>query len=84
MLCPGTVATSLFETSNQFRPSGPVPGRAAAPGAVRSPPAEIAEQVLQAIQEDRFWILTHDYREQIERRTRGIVETGEVVVPTVV
>ena len=36
---------------------------------------EVAEQVLQAIVEERFWILTHPKtKKAVERRMRGIVE----------
>jgi hypothetical protein len=46
-------------------------------------PAEnVAAMVLDAIRQDRFWILTHpEYRDLIRHRTEGIVETGEVLVP---
>ena len=45
------------------------------------PAADVANLVLDGILNDRFWLLTHpdDYRPMIERRCKGIVETGEVV-----
>lgn len=44
----------------------------------------MAAQVADAIYRDRFWILTHPaYGETLERRHRGIVETGEVVAPAI-
>jgi hypothetical protein len=51
-------------------------------GVVRIPAADVAAQVVDAIRRDRFWIVTHPaYREAIERRSRGIVESDEVVEP---
>jgi NAD(P)-dependent dehydrogenase (short-subunit alcohol dehydrogenase family) len=39
------------------------------------PPQDVAEQVLQAIVEERFWVLTHpETKKTVERRMRGIVE----------
>jgi hypothetical protein len=51
-------------------------------GVVRIPASAVAGQVVDAIRANRFWILTHPaYRDAIERRCRGIVETDEVVEP---
>jgi hypothetical protein len=48
----------------------------------RMPAENVAATVLDAIRQDRFWILTHpEYRDLIRRRAEGIVETGEVLVP---
>ena len=42
--------------------------------------SDAAALVVDAIRADRFWVLTHpSYRSAIERRTRGIVETDEVI-----
>ena len=39
------------------------------------PPADVAEQVFQAVVNDRFWVLTHPKTTKaVEKRTRGIVE----------
>jgi hypothetical protein len=47
--------------------------RAAVAGGI--PAEEVAEQVLQAIVEERFWVLTHPKtKKAVERRMRGIVE----------
>ena len=82
VVCPGAVDTSLREHSAQLRP-GAEPGASAPPdpdGASRTPPSAVAGLVVEAILHDRFWVLPHDaYGELVERRARGIVETGEVV-----
>lgn len=83
VLCPGPVATDFRSHSRALHPEGPRPD---VPGeyddVVRIPAADVAAQVVDAIRRGRFWILTHPaYRETIESRTRGIVETDEVVVP---
>ena len=83
VLCPGPVATDFRSHSRALHPGGP---QADVPGeyddVVRIPPAEVAAQVVDAIRRDRFWVVTHStFHEAIERRSRGIVETDEVVVP---
>ena len=41
----------------------------------------VAAQVVDAIRNDRFWILTHpEYNDTIRARARGIVDTNELVV----
>jgi NAD(P)-dependent dehydrogenase (short-subunit alcohol dehydrogenase family) len=83
VLCPGPVATDFRAHSRALHPGGPqadVPGEY--DGVVRIPASDVASQVVDAIRSDRFWIVTHSaYHEAIERRSRGIVETDEVVVP---
>lgn len=83
VLCPGPVATDFRAHSRALHPGGPqadVPGEY--DGVTRIPASDVAAQVVDAILGDHFWIVTHPaYYEAIERRSRGIVETGEVVVP---
>jgi NAD(P)-dependent dehydrogenase (short-subunit alcohol dehydrogenase family) len=83
VLCPGPVATDFRAHSRALHPDGPqgdVPGEY--DDVVRIPASDVAAQVVDAIHRDRFWIVTHPgYHEAIERRSRGIVETDEVVVP---
>jgi NAD(P)-dependent dehydrogenase (short-subunit alcohol dehydrogenase family) len=83
VLCPGVVATQFRAHSRQLHPGGPVadiPDGAPIDSSLL--PAAVAAQVVDAILGDRFWILTHaGYRDALEQRLRGIVETGEVVVP---
>jgi NAD(P)-dependent dehydrogenase (short-subunit alcohol dehydrogenase family) len=82
VLCPGPVATDLRAHSTQLHPDRPPDPASEEPDVVKIPPSQVAEQVVDALYRDRFWILTHPaYRETIEQRCRGIVETDEVVVP---
>ncbi len=83
VLCPGPTATRLRANSDALRP-----GAAARDfddgGIARTSPAGVAAQVLEAIRHDRFWIVTHpEVYETIERRHRGLVETGEAIDPSV-
>ena len=86
VLCPGPIATQFRAHSRALEPDA---GEADAVQDVvgdydwRSP-EQIADDVVAAIRARKFWILTHPaYREPIERRCRGIVETDEVVEPVV-
>jgi NAD(P)-dependent dehydrogenase (short-subunit alcohol dehydrogenase family) len=83
VLCPGPVATGFRAHSRALQPGTDEQPLADAIGDVKwLTPADVAAQVVDAIARDRFWILTHPaYNEAIERRCRGIVETGEVVEP---
>jgi short-subunit dehydrogenase len=84
VLCPGPVETRFREHSRQLHPERPADTTEAAPEIVKITPAAVAAQVVDAIYRDRFWILTHPvYRETLERRHRGIVETDEVVQPAI-
>lgn len=85
VLCPGTVKTNLGVNSNRFRPSGTTSART--PDATEAPisPDEVAAIVLQAIRDDRFWILTHpEYRELVVQRARAIATDGELVLPPII
>ncbi len=87
VVCPAWVKTRIAD-SERNRPASlpPRSGSAAAQaqvleGLVRQavaggiPPAEVAEQVLQAVLADRFWVLTHPKTKRaVEKRTQGIVE----------
>ena len=82
VLCPGPVMSNLREHSRELRPSAPDGGGeiSLVTDVERAPAAGVAELVVDAVRTGRFWILTHpEYKEQIERRCRGIVETDEVV-----
>jgi NAD(P)-dependent dehydrogenase (short-subunit alcohol dehydrogenase family) len=88
VVCPAWVKTSIAD-SERNRPAS-LPRRegqersaqeqmleqlvrAAVAGGI--PAEEVAEQVLQAIVEERFWVLTHPKtKKAVERRMRGIVE----------
>ena len=86
VLCPGPVATGFRAHSRELQPGAEEQPLAKAVGDVDwRTPGDVAAQVVDAIVHDRFWILTHPaYNEAIERRCRGIVETGEVVEPALV
>ena len=50
----------------------------------RVSPSLVADQVVDAIRDGRFWILTHpEYNDTISRRTAAIVGGGEVVAPEI-
>jgi NAD(P)-dependent dehydrogenase (short-subunit alcohol dehydrogenase family) len=83
LLAPGPTVSALRENSGRLRPGGA--GGREVPLVThfdRLPAERVAEMVVEAIRGNRFWVLTHpEYRELILRRARGIVETGEVVIP---
>ena len=95
VLCPGWVQTRIHE-SDRNRPGGPDedssdPDRANMRELVASmiasgiEPAVVAEQVLAAIREDRFWIRTHPAMEpMVEERSRAIIAGGAppLMLPT--
>jgi NAD(P)-dependent dehydrogenase (short-subunit alcohol dehydrogenase family) len=81
VLCPGPTETDFRTHSRALHPSGPaeeVEGEYE--GVARIPASDAAALVVDAIRSNRFWVLTHPaYRDALERRTRGIVETDDVV-----
>jgi NAD(P)-dependent dehydrogenase (short-subunit alcohol dehydrogenase family) len=81
VLCPGPTETEFRAHSRALHPDGPAEDVAGEyDGVARIPAADAAALVVDAIRMDRFWVLTHPaYRSAIERRTRGIVDTDEVV-----
>ncbi len=82
VLCPGPVLSSLRENSAVLRPGGEEGRDVPLLTAPRVPAADVAAEVVEAIRQDRFWILTHpDYAEAIRARCRGIVETDDLVIP---
>jgi NAD(P)-dependent dehydrogenase (short-subunit alcohol dehydrogenase family) len=81
VLCPGGTVSMLRENSAALRPGGedgrPVP---LVTHRDRIPAVDVAAAVVDAIREDRFWILTHPvYNDLILERAAGIVETGALV-----
>ncbi|HEY6460289.1 MAG TPA: SDR family NAD(P)-dependent oxidoreductase [Polyangiaceae bacterium] len=87
VVCPAWVKTNIADaTRNQPEAAkaaqkAPTAQEAMLDSFVRNaiaggiPAAEVADQVLAAIVEERFWILTHPHlTKSVERRTRGIVE----------
>lgn len=81
VLCPGPIDTEFRVHSRALHPSGPAADvEGEYDGVARTPASAAAALVVDAIRANRFWILTHPgYREAIERRARGIVETDELV-----
>lgn len=90
VLCPGFVSTRIFE-SGRNRPEdlgGPPPDIPGDGGIGRQmiqagiPPSQVADDVVDAVREDRFYVLTHpDMKGAIESRMRGIIdETGPAAV----
>jgi NAD(P)-dependent dehydrogenase (short-subunit alcohol dehydrogenase family) len=88
VLCPGWVKTNIAD-SDRNRPAG-LKGNAGAQRSPQEqmieamtrqaiangiPPSEVADRVLAAIHEERFWILTHpQMNKAVEVRARGILE----------
>jgi NAD(P)-dependent dehydrogenase (short-subunit alcohol dehydrogenase family) len=91
VLCPGWVSTNIADSSRN-RPAH-LQGDALEDGAAGEllrqiiaqgmPPADLAEKVLAAIRDDRFWILTHDDESDMWVRAvnRRIESLGERANP---
>jgi len=88
VLCPGWVKTNIADAARN-RPTGnPGTPMAQQPQHIQTmdamvrhalstglEPADVAEHVLRAIVEERFWILTHPkMKKAVERRVQGIVD----------
>jgi len=85
VLCPGPVDTEIVDASYRNLPSTiPGPGFSEEEELLEKAyrkylaqglsPDEVAIQVISAVQEKRFYIFTHDYRESIETRMRNLLE----------
>ena len=83
VLCPGFVNTRILDSSRNrpaaFGPERPRPSDMEP--VIRSliaagmPPAEVAQRVLGAIEDERFYVLTHpDFTAQVKERCQDIVE----------
>jgi NAD(P)-dependent dehydrogenase (short-subunit alcohol dehydrogenase family) len=81
VLCPGPTMSGLREHSRSLHPGGSDdPSISLVTHVERTPAAEVATRVVDAIRAGRFWVLTHpEYNGLIEQRYRGILETDEVV-----
>jgi NAD(P)-dependent dehydrogenase (short-subunit alcohol dehydrogenase family) len=81
VLCPGPTETEFRTHSRSLHPSGPAADvEGEYDGVARISASAAAALVVDAIGRNRFWVLTHpSYRDAIERRARGIVETDELV-----
>ena len=88
VVCPGLVQTQIADcernrpsslerdSSRQLKPEEKWMQRAArASMAGGIAAAEVAEKVLRAVQEDRFWVLTHpEFNGAVQKHTQGILE----------
>jgi NAD(P)-dependent dehydrogenase (short-subunit alcohol dehydrogenase family) len=79
VLCPGFIATGITQSARnrpaQLAQEAPPPNvpRTTAGVAARMTADQVADQVLDAVQTNRFWILTHDeYRPVILKHAEGI------------
>jgi NAD(P)-dependent dehydrogenase (short-subunit alcohol dehydrogenase family) len=89
VLCPGFIPTGITSSSRN-RPSS-LGDEAAPPNVARTTAStvptmtaeEVAEQVLDAVRSDRFWILTHgEYRAVIREHAAGVgTDAGPVAAP---
>ena len=85
VLCPGPTETELRSHSRALHPerSDDLVTNDYE-GVVRIHPAEVADQVVEAIRTDRFWVLTHpEYNAVIAERTKSMLETGAIVRPSI-
>jgi NAD(P)-dependent dehydrogenase (short-subunit alcohol dehydrogenase family) len=89
VVCPGPVRTRIFESER----NRPVSYRCERERAVQAPagapptgrdPADIADEVLCAVREDRFWVLTHpEFGDLIRERSESILTGRAPRVPWV-
>lgn len=84
VLCPGPTMSALRENSAQLRPEAEGRDPSSVAHLPRMPAAEVAGKVVDAIREDRFWILTHpEYDELIRQRTAGMLETDTLIAASI-
>ncbi len=79
VLCPGLVDTGLIEQSTRMRPDALDPGidhgRPAPDVASGMSPLAVGAQVMDAVRDGSFYIITHDdYRDIIKMRHDGILD----------
>ena len=86
VLCPGAINTNISRNSVSYRPSGAKPssdsaksGKAAA--SIQAtlergmPPDEVGELVARAIEEEKFWILTHPtWTKAVRKQLDALIE----------
>jgi hypothetical protein len=89
VLCPGPINTDILNSSQRNLPPAvppppePTPGEAVFRDAYATwvarglDPREVGRQVLQAIREERFYIITHDFDSTIERRMKAILQRAD-------
>ena len=85
VLCPGPTETEFRSNSGSLHPHGAKGDPTEYDGVVRVPPESVADQVVAAVRDGRFWILTHPrYNETVARRTAAMIGDGGVIVPEIV
>lgn len=96
VLCPGPINTDIIGSSQRNRPSAlPPPPELTEEEAIflrafeiwlerGLDPKEVGRQVLDAIREERFYIITHDFNTIISQRMRNILEkkNPELIPPS--
>lgn len=96
VLCPGPVSTDIFNSSQRNRPSSlPIPPEPTGEEALflkafqiwierGLDPKEVGRQVLDAIREEQFYIITHDFNPIINQRMQNILDkkNPEVMPPS--
>ena len=90
VLCPGFIATRITDSERNRPPdltdAAPIPAVARTSAGVTATmdAADVAGAVVDAIRDNRFWILTHDaYREIIQARAAGIGADGRPAAPPI-
>jgi NAD(P)-dependent dehydrogenase (short-subunit alcohol dehydrogenase family) len=95
VLCPGPINTDIMNSSERLAPDSvppppePTPEQELLKGAYQTylergmEPGEVAQRVLDAIRNERFYIITHDFNAVIEPRFTNILnsktpEPGEI------
>jgi short-subunit dehydrogenase len=85
VLCPGPVATDIMRSSERLRPATvpPPPELTPEEAVFRKAfeiyvergldPKKVGRQVLEAIHEERFYVITHDFNNSIEPRMQNIL-----------
>ena len=95
VLCPGNVNTDIFQSSERNRPASvpPPPEPTEQEAIFRQAyelwlergldPKEVGRQVLEAIREERFYVITHDFNSYIEQRMKNVLDkkNPEVLQP---
>lgn len=85
VLCPGPVNTDIINAAQRFRPDSVPPPPEMTPEEALfrrvfeiylergMDPKEVARQVLDAIREERFYVIPHDFNSFIEQRMKNIL-----------
>lgn len=88
VLCPGNINTDIMNASLRFRPKNVPPPYEMTPeeeifrNAYATwlkrgmDPAEVARQVIDAVREERFYVITHDFSSYIETRMKNILSSN--------